>query len=537
MFGGRLAVARSPPEAERKNVLFIVVDNLRPALGAYGVAEVLTPEIDRLAAESVLFDRAYCQEAWCSPSRNSFLTGRRPDTTRAWGFISSFRDAPGGADWVALPQYFVDHGYFAASSGKVYHPSLPAREDYPRSWSIPAVVQMKSECVDPATRRATMICEYSVGSPADADQATANLTLATLAEWSGDRSRPFFLASGFQGPRLAWSYPTDVAARYPPAEELAVTALSQSPADGATGGTALEWFRPTEIDWYADVEARGGVMHDGPMPRHFQQLVRRAYYATISHVDDQVGRLLRGLAAHAVDQNTVVVFTADHGQNLGEFNMWSMMNLLETSLRVPLLIRPAGGRRADSPPRYRHPVELVDLYPTLAALTGLPAPPSEWGLEGTDLSAGIATGAVVKPVDAAFGQITRCHNCNRSYSGDPRTYQRGCAGDAIDARLWTVPCAQTPSSLFDFMGMTIRTSEWRYTAWCGWDGEQLTANWSQCVKFELYNHTADLALYDVETNGEANNLAGYPGVMALQARLHALLRAAFQRSHGVAQIL
>ena len=276
------SAAAAGPAAPRRNVLFIVVDNMRPALGAYNNTEVVTPRMDALAKESTLFSRAFCQEAWCSPSRNSFLTGRAPDTTQAWNFEDSFRvvggGAPGspprpgtpgaGASWTTLPGYFLQAGYFAASSGKVFHPDLPRNFDYPRSWSELPVCQDKYSCQSeacPATGKCGMMgCPFAVANAsaadavpvaADADAQCADLTLRTLAGWAAtNRSRPFFLATGFQSPRLPWSFPATVAkTRYPHgASALSVAKLQQSPVPSAAED--LEWFRPVEIDQYSDVQ-------------------------------------------------------------------------------------------------------------------------------------------------------------------------------------------------------------------------------------------------------------------------------------------
>eukprot|EP00729_Bicosta_minor_P018330 gene18330-30586_t len=193
----RLAIATACLQATLSapaNVLFIIVDNFRPEIGAYGVQDVLTPQMDKLAAEGTVFSRAYCQIAWCSPSRNSFLTGRRPDSTQAWNFLDSFRDSKfngGGKAWISFPEYFKQHGYFTASSGKVFHPNLPPNYDYPASWSIPAVLQEKDEC-----------------------------------------------------PRLPWSYPASVAARYPGADHIKITELTGSPTAASLD---LEWFRLSQM--------------------------------------------------------------------------------------------------------------------------------------------------------------------------------------------------------------------------------------------------------------------------------------------------
>jgi iduronate 2-sulfatase len=315
--------------------------------------------------------------------------------------------------------------------------------------------------------------------------------------------------------------------RYPRgAAALSIAKLQRAPVTSAAED--LEWFRPVEVDLYSDVQ----VTHDEPMAAADQRRVRLAYFAGITHVDDQVGRLLDALVAQDVDEATVTVLTADHAQNLGEANMWSMMNLLETSLRVPLMIRPApsdpvlGAGRAV--PLYHHPVELLDLFPTLTALAGLPLPPAEWKLPGSDLSRGMREGAAVKPLNAAYSQITRCVNCTQAY-GTASAVVRGCVADSVDAVKYLVPCAHTPRSSFDYMGMSVRVSDWRYSTFCAWDGASLSADWSRCHGAELYDHRRDTSLYDVDANGEPFNLAGQAATRQVQEQLHALLRRRFAK--------
>lgn len=407
---------------------------------------------------------------------------------------------------------------------------------FPASWTDQPVLQEKYDCLTnnctDDKKCGTMACPYipsgTTAPPLDGDTQTADLTLSRLKTWAAaNDSRPFFLATGLQSPRLPWSYPEHVVAtRYPRgAAGLSLPKHLHSPQRSAAED--LEWFRQVEIDGYTDAQ----VTHDAPMDAESQRRVRLAYYAGITHVDDQVGRLLDGLVSSGVDRSTAVVLTADHSQNLGENNMWSMMSLLETSLRVPLMIRPApahtalGGGRAV--PVYHHPVELIDLFPTLTSLAGLPPPPKSWKLVGSDLTVGMLTAAVVKPLDAAFSQITRCKNCTRAYPESYHTGEsRGCVADPQDTA-FAVPCAHTPRAEFDWMGMTVRQSDWRYSTFCRWDGATLSADWERCQGAELYNHTSDTSLYDVDDNGEPFNLAGLASTRAIEGSLHALLRRRF----------
>ena len=285
---------------------------------------------------------------------------------------------------------------------------------------------------------------------------------------------------------------------------MPLPAYPESPP--ASNGEGADWFRPTEVAWYQDVIDAGGVTHDRPMPAALQQQLRRAYYAAITNVDTQVGALLDGVRGldNLIDANTVVVLTADHAQNLGEQNMWAMMNLRETSLRVPLMIRPAlndvrfwrkTGHGLPPASVYRHPVELVDLFPTLASLGNLSAPPDEFKLDGDNLMPGMISGQAVKRTNAAFGQITRCSNCTESYIEEPTSYRGGCVADAADAKQYFVPCCRTNRSHFDLMGMTVRTYDWRYTVFCRWNGTALRPDWGQCSWHELYVSKCSLACF------------------------------------------
>lgn len=271
--------------------------------------------MDRLADEGVLFTHAFCQLAWCAPSRNSFLSGRRPETSGALNFGTDFRHGR-GKNWTTLSGYFKANNYYTTSLGKIFHPFLPPHYDFPQSWSDLPLNPDKPECADKG-----MVCGFNRSASAyyDADTTTTRLALERFEGWyqqpAAERP-PLFLAVGYQGPRLPWSFPESVAERYPPAAELAVARWPHAPNSSA--GERLEWFRPTEVDIYTGVN----ITHDRPMATSQQQTVRRAYYAAISHVDDQVGVLLQTLERTGLRNSTLVVLAADHGQSLGEKNMW-----------------------------------------------------------------------------------------------------------------------------------------------------------------------------------------------------------------------
>ena len=497
-----LRVAAPAPSASFNNILLIVVDNFRPQFSSYGDSVVITPHLNAFAANgSTLFSNANCQVAWCAPSRNSFLSGRRPSVTRAWNFLDSFREA--GPAWVTLPGYFLNAGFYATGTGKVFHPELPANFDYPLSWSDEVFCPEKRGCPN-----STMACTLPAGD-VDADAAATDELLSRLA--SRPAGTPFFAAIGFQGPRLPWVFLSDAAAAYPPAAEIpiAVNRTSAALSD-------LEYFRPTEIDQYSDVR---NVTHGAPMADDLQHVVRRAYYATITNADAQIGRVLDFVSAAGLDNNTVIAVVADHGQNLGEHNLWSMMSLMDTSMRVPFILRAPPLAGAPQAPTFEGPVEMVDLYPTLAALAGLPPPPANWSLPGVDLSAALYGGAIAK--DAAFSEITRCFNCSLAYNDSSQ-----CTWDAAaDGAKYAVPCALASREKFDVMGLSVRTADFRFSTWCSWDGASLTPNTDSCGDEELFDHRNESGQPFFRPEAEAENVVDDPAYADVVADLRARVRA------------
>ena len=558
--------ASTPPPRNATHIIHIIIDNLRPALGAYGYVPVahsdavanFTPRLDALARSdgATLFAKAFCQLSWCAPSRNSFLTGRRPDVTKAWNFVNSFRDTS-PTEWASLPGYLKGKGYYATSCGKVMHPHLPPNFDYPASWSDEPYFLAKPNCPNN-----TMSCEFD-SNFTDADARTADACIGRMRAWSQRYARnataagPLYLAVGFQGPRLPWSFPAAAAARVPRASALALPAHAGATPDPFPGNAsvpaAFEWFRPTEVDQFSDLHSgkHGSITRARPLDGDATRRVRHAYYAAAAHADAAAGRVLDALAAlpAGIGDDAAVLVQADHGQSLGEHNLWSMMGLLDESLQVPLIARlpPSAAAAAASasgaggqPARvYDGPVELVDVFATLAGLAGHPLPPPGPGRAGP--LAGVAgrdLGPILRGEEgggdddaAAFSQITRCRNCSRAYPGDGADY--GVASCGYDARAdpatkYTVPCAKTPRAAFDWMGYSVRTRAWRYSLWCAWDGARLAPDWRNCTGDELFDHRGDVDLPPYAPDRVENeNLAGAPALAATQAALRARLVAAF----------
>ncbi len=444
---------------ERPNVLFIAVDDLRPELGCYGHSNVKSQNIDRFAASGRLFQRAYCQQAVCNPSRTSLMTGLRPDSIGVTGNHVHFRS--NRPNVVTLSQLFMQHGYHAQSIGKIYHGVFPDGASKttwdtmgdPASWSVPTTrfgprYYYTESGIDQAKR--SFIAMYRPSNPGP-DDWTHRLVFGPMTEAPGvdDRvlydgqvastasdtlrklkatGKPFFLAVGFIKPHSPFVAPKKYWDLYDPAEiRLAdrTTLPVHAPAMAGHGSG--------EIRRYTDQPKSGDI------PAVNQRRMKHGYYACISYVDAQIGRVLESLEAEGLDDNTIVVLFGDHGYHLGEHGLWGKTTNFELDTRVPFMIRVPRMNQPGRPTRSL--AELVDLYPTLAELAELPV---SGHLEGTSLAPIVASPTAAAPDDIAISQ-----------------YPRGKA-----------------------MGYSLRTDRWRYTEWI----EQSTG---LVVDRELYDHADD----------------------------------------------
>ncbi len=374
------------PAGRRKNVLFIAVDDLRNELGCYGVPSIHSPNIDRLAARGTAFDRAYCQQAVCSPSRTSLLTGCRPDTTKVYDLVTHFRKAI--PDVVTLPQHFRNHGYFTRSVGKIYHPGY---DDKP-SWSEPAprinrptyaleenqaIVARKTAAVagkefaTPSARsNATKGPAYEctdVPDNAYSDGAIADAAIQMLRE---AKDKPFFLAVGFLKPHLPFVAPKKYWDLYR-RDEIAMAPNPFPPQDAPK--FAL-------VDW-GELRAYEDIPRVGPLTDEQTRTLKHGYYACISYMDAQLGRVLAELDRLGLREQTVIVLWGDHGWKLGEHGAWCKHTNFENDTRAPLICCAPGQKAAGR--HSRALVEFVDIYPSLCELAGLPVPSH---LEGTSFA-------------------------------------------------------------------------------------------------------------------------------------------------------
>jgi len=361
-----VAIDQSEP-VRRLNVLLVVVDDLRPELGTYGVLEISTPNINALARQGTRFARAYTQMATCSPSRTSLLTGLRPDTTGVKNLVTHFRDTVPSV--VTLPQYFKQYGYQTQSIGKVYHDDI--LDD--QSWSLPSIATWGEKApLGPDGKR---LAFAAVDGPvsAFADGVAADYAIEALRNL---RDSPFFIAVGFKKPHLPFIAPPEFFALY---DKYAIPEASN--LAGAWGAPRFAFDFGAELRNYSQMP-ESTEFFDEDLRRE----LKRGYYAATSFMDAQFGRILAELDLLGLSDDTLVVFLGDHGMHLGEQGEWGKHTNFEAGTRVPLIIRSPGvGERQLS----RAVVELVDLYPTICELAGLPVPSAEehggYPLEGDSL--------------------------------------------------------------------------------------------------------------------------------------------------------
>ena len=440
-----------------------MADDLNNDMGTYGHPVVKTPNIDRLASRGVRFDRAYTQFPLCSPSRVSLLTGLRPDTTRVHDLVTDFRTVL--PDVLTLPQLFKRNGYLTARVGKIYHYGNPGQIgtsglDDPASWDVfvnPRGIDKDEEPhvtnLTPARQLGSALAYYASPAPDEA-HTDGKVAAETIALLEKNKDRPFFIGAGFYRPHCPFIAPRKYFDLYPPG----------SIRRPATAGDPLtdplaRWFT-TPAHW--------NVSEDG------QRQAIRAYYASITFLDANVGRVLDALDRLKLTDNTIVVFISDHGYHLGERGQWMKQTLFERSARAPLIMAgPGVTARNQATSRV---VEFLDVYPTLADLARLSAPA---GLHGRSL-APLLRNPRADWRHAALTQVRR---------GPAFAQGSGAAGPA-------------PSG---FMGYSVRTDRWRYTEWD--EGKR---------GVELYD--------EVDDPDELRNVAADPKHRGTVAEMQRLLR-------------
>jgi iduronate 2-sulfatase len=462
------ALAAEVAGGRKKNVLFFFVDDMRVQLGCYGKTQVKSPNIDKLAADGTLFERAYCSQAICAPTRICTLSGVRPDSTGIYGLDNPLRAS--GNDVVTLPQHFKQRGYETITIGKVYHhrdddkdnwSRMPSHEG--RNYASPEnralLKQKEAESKEKGlTGRAK---SQHVRGPAaecadvpDEAYSDGGIAKAAVEQLRELKDRSFFMCVGFYKPHLPFCAPQKYWDLYK-REEFAVPDRKKPEA-----------MPPVALGDFGELRSYTDIPKAGPIDDEGTRQLLHGYHACVSFTDAQVGKVLAELDALGLAQNTVVVIWGDHGWKLGEYGSWCKHTNFELDTHVPLIFRGPGiavGKRC------KHIVEMVDVYPTLADLTDGAVPGH---------CAGASMRALLEKGESADWKNMAVSQYPRSHEGQP------------------------------VMGYSLRKDQWRYTEWHRKDGK--------VVAKELYDHSG---------SGIASvNVADKPEHTELVEKLSALLK-------------
>jgi len=470
------------PDHTIPNILFIPVDDLRPELGCYGNDFIKTPNIDKLAKDGVTFTRTYCQQAVCNPSRASLLTGLRPDSIQVWDLRTNFRDIV--PDVVTLPQFFKERGYTTIGLGKTFHNTIPDTLSWTRKPHIdgypfdPDAVYANKENLVTQDHKIEKMKEdgkstidqlghwyvkanatecANVDDDVYFDGAQTKLAIDILEELA-TKENPFFLSIGYYRPHLPFNAPKkywDIYNR----EEIPLAENQFPPA----GSPEYAIHGDAELRSYDDCRDLPWPFEE-PWDETRQRELKHGYYASVSYVDAQVGRLLDALDRLGLNDNTIVVLWGDHGWKLGEHNGWCKMTNYEIDTRVPMIF--SGSHVKAKGEKSNALTEFVDIYPTLCEMAGFMVP--EY-LHGTSLTPLLEDpGADWKT--AAFSQYL----LGRFGPKETRMHER--------------------------MGYAIRTDQYRYIEWYSWNKEEKTRG--EYLGNELFDHFTDPQ--------ENTNIAGDP---------------------------
>ena len=486
--------------ANHPHVLFIAIDDLRPELGCYGSKIVKSPNIDRLAKEGRRFDRAYCQQSICSPSRASLMTGSRPDQIGIIENRAYFREV--NPEIVTLPQHFIRNGYEAVYCGKIYHGRMT---DDKYSWSRKSAWNLLSRKTRPKPyglksnldllqrNRVTMIKKYgeegsrglahgpayeSADVPDDyfVDGFSTQLAIATLQDHLKKKpNQPLFLALGFTKPHLNFVAPKNYWDLYD-REEIKTATQVNEPKGGASTGLHASF----------ELRTRHGIPKSGPIGEELAKTLLHGYYACVSYVDAQIGLMLDALEEEGVLDNTIIVVWGDHGWHLGEMGVWGKATNYEIATRVPLIFWTP--KMKDRGKGSNALVELVDLYPTLCELAGLAKPKH---LAGISLVQQLDN-PTAKGKNFAVSQFP--NPALREWAANPlsagmRETFFGPLIKEVEDKIKEQQGMRWDRELFEnhLMGYSLRTDRYRLVAWLDYRNVD-----AEPLYLELYDHRKDL---------------------------------------------
>jgi arylsulfatase A-like enzyme len=479
-------------QATKPNILFIAVDDLKPLLGCYGNTLVKSPNIDRLAKLATVFNKNYCQQAICGPTRASIMTGTRPDVTKIWNLTTQMRDV--NPNLVTLPQHLITQGYTTSGIGKIFHPSSAIGGVDPVSWSIPYLKSKESDFPAefglpangqyqlPETKsRMTpeIIAERKkqskdlvandenpksikgpsvecVDLPDNAYQDGVNALLAKeqIINLSKD-SKPFFMAVGFSKPHLPFVAPKKYWDLYN-RDDMPIASFQEH----SKNGPLIAYHQSGELRNYLDIPEFATLPADSlriGLKIEKQKELIHGYYAAISYMDAQVGILLNTLESLGTLDNTIVVLWGDHGWHLGDHDLWHKHTNFDEATRAPLIIAGPGIKAGKTSSL----TEFVDVFPTICDLAGVAIPKN---LDGKSL----------KPLMLKNTASVK----NFSISQYPRKLKK----------LEMIKKGYTDSKM---MGYSLRTDKYRFTIWMNNFTSKQPFDESQVYASEMYDYVKD----------------------------------------------
>ena len=484
-------IAQDKP-TRKPNILFIAVDDLKPLLGCYGNTLVKSPNIDRLAKMATVFNKNYCQQAICGPTRASLMTGSRPDVTKIWNLTTQMRDV--NPDIVTLPQYLITQGYTTSGIGKIYHPSSAIGGVDPVSWSIPYLKSKESDFPAelglpangqyqlPETKaRMTpdIIAERKqqnkdlaandenpksikgpstecLDVPDNAYQDGVNALLAKNQIIALSKSdKPFFMAVGFSKPHLPFVAPKKYWDLYN-REDMPIASFQEH----SKNGPLIAYHQSGELRNYLDIPEYATLPADSlriGLKLEKQKELIHGYYAAISYMDAQVGILLNTLESLGILDNTIIVLWGDHGWHLGDHDLWHKHTNFEEATRAPLIIAGPGIKSGKT----NSLTEFVDVFPTICDLAGVTIPKN---LDGKSLKP-LMLNNKAKGKEYAISQYPR--------------------------KLKKAEMAKLGYTDAKMMGYSLRTNQYRYTIWMNNFNSKEAFNESQVYASEMYDYVKD----------------------------------------------
>ena len=480
----------------KPNILFIAVDDLRPELGCYGSPIAISPNLDALAADGMLFQRAYCQEAICRPSRASLMTGARPETTGLFHNHVSLRELQ--PDIVTLPQHLIANGYETVYCGKIFHQGDTDDEkswsrkpvkwlkgiQRPKPYALPENIKLKNgklkemiakygEAAKRGLANGPAYEKADVPDHAYADGYETLRAIATMKEMS-QQDKPFFLALGFKKPHLNWTSPAKYWDLYD-REKIPMSTTTTAPQNGAAMGLHASF----------ELRTRAGIPKSGPLGNELSRTLKHAYLACVSYVDAQIGKMVTAIDEAGLRENTVIIVWGDHGWHVGDMGVWGKATNYEIATRVPLIIWTPGMKARGASTKAL--VELVDMYPTLCQLAGVETPDH---LEGHSFVP-LLDNPTKTWKKAAFSQYP--NPALREWAANPLSKEMretwfGPLIKEVEKRIIDQQGDKWNRELFEehLMGYAMRTDRYRLVVWR--DHRDLDA---EPIFVELFDHQSD----------------------------------------------